>query len=74
MGVSVARISQIDHGEGATLDVIARYVEALGRGLRRPHPTHAGQRQPGQCGGVVVSGGGSGETVSTRSQESRTFP
>lgn len=30
MGVSVARVSQIEHGEGATLDVIARYVEALG--------------------------------------------
>jgi ribosome-binding protein aMBF1 (putative translation factor) len=30
MGVSVARVSQIEHGESATLDVIARYVEALG--------------------------------------------
>ncbi|MEU3346872.1 helix-turn-helix transcriptional regulator [Streptomyces sp. NPDC006700] len=30
MGVSVARSSRIEHGEGATLDVIARYVEALG--------------------------------------------
>jgi hypothetical protein len=30
MGVSIARVSQIEHGEGATLDVIARYVEALG--------------------------------------------
>ncbi|WP_229839988.1 helix-turn-helix domain-containing protein [Streptomyces roseolilacinus] len=32
-GVSVARISRIEHGEGATaLDVTARYVEALGGG------------------------------------------
>jgi ribosome-binding protein aMBF1 (putative translation factor) len=30
MGISVARVSQIEHGESATLDVIARYVEALG--------------------------------------------
>jgi transcriptional regulator with XRE-family HTH domain len=30
MGVSVARISQIEHGEVASFDVIARYVEALG--------------------------------------------
>ncbi|MDH6225892.1 transcriptional regulator with XRE-family HTH domain [Streptomyces sp. MJP52] len=30
MGVSVARVSQIEHGETATLEVIARYVEALG--------------------------------------------
>lgn len=30
MGVSIARVSQIEHGEATTLDVIARYVEALG--------------------------------------------
>ncbi|MDX6743513.1 helix-turn-helix transcriptional regulator [Actinocorallia sp. A-T 12471] len=30
MGVSVARVSQIEHGEHAALDVIARYVQALG--------------------------------------------
>jgi ribosome-binding protein aMBF1 (putative translation factor) len=30
MGVSVARISQIEHGEVTSFDVIARYVEALG--------------------------------------------
>jgi ribosome-binding protein aMBF1 (putative translation factor) len=30
MGVSVAQVSQIEHGEIASLDVIARYVEALG--------------------------------------------
>lgn len=30
MGVSIARLSQIEHGEAATLDVIARYIEALG--------------------------------------------
>jgi ribosome-binding protein aMBF1 (putative translation factor) len=30
MGVSVARVSQIEHGEVATFEVIARYVEALG--------------------------------------------
>ena len=30
MGVSVARISQIEHGEVTSIDVIARYVEALG--------------------------------------------
>jgi DNA-binding XRE family transcriptional regulator len=30
MGVSIARVSQIEHGEVASLDVIARYVEALG--------------------------------------------
>jgi DNA-binding XRE family transcriptional regulator len=30
LGVSIARISQIEHGEVASLDVIARYVEALG--------------------------------------------
>ncbi|WP_328561690.1 helix-turn-helix transcriptional regulator [Streptomyces coelicoflavus] len=30
MGVSIARVSQIKHGEVATLDVIARYVEELG--------------------------------------------
>jgi ribosome-binding protein aMBF1 (putative translation factor) len=31
MGVSVARISQIEHGELASFDMIARFVEALGR-------------------------------------------
>jgi ribosome-binding protein aMBF1 (putative translation factor) len=30
MGVSIARISQIEHGEVTSFDVIARYVEALG--------------------------------------------
>jgi ribosome-binding protein aMBF1 (putative translation factor) len=30
MGLSVARISQIEHGEVASFEVIARYVEALG--------------------------------------------
>ncbi len=30
MGVSVARISQIEHGEVASFEIIARYVEALG--------------------------------------------
>lgn len=30
MGISVARVSQIEHGEAATLEVVARYVEALG--------------------------------------------
>ena len=30
MGVSVARVSQIEPGEVTSLEVIARYVEALG--------------------------------------------
>ena len=30
MGVSVARVSQIEHGEVASFEVSARYVEALG--------------------------------------------
>jgi ribosome-binding protein aMBF1 (putative translation factor) len=30
MGVSIARVSEIEHGEVSALDVIARYVEALG--------------------------------------------
>ncbi len=30
MGVSIARVSQIEHGEVASFEVIARYVEALG--------------------------------------------
>jgi ribosome-binding protein aMBF1 (putative translation factor) len=30
MGVSVARISQIEHGDVTSFEVIARYVEALG--------------------------------------------
>ena len=30
MGVSVARVSQIEHGEATSFEVIARYVEALG--------------------------------------------
>jgi transcriptional regulator with XRE-family HTH domain len=30
MGVTVARISQIEHGEVTSFEVIARYVEALG--------------------------------------------
>ncbi|MFC9914751.1 helix-turn-helix domain-containing protein [Streptomyces sp. NPDC127197] len=29
MGVSIARVSQMEHGEGATFDVIARHIEAL---------------------------------------------
>jgi ribosome-binding protein aMBF1 (putative translation factor) len=33
MGVSVARVSQIEHGEVTPLEVIARYVEALGARL-----------------------------------------
>jgi hypothetical protein len=30
MGISVARVSQIEHGEVISFEVIARYVEALG--------------------------------------------
>jgi ribosome-binding protein aMBF1 (putative translation factor) len=30
MGVTVARVSQIEHGEVTSFEVIARYVEALG--------------------------------------------
>jgi predicted XRE-type DNA-binding protein len=30
MGISVARISQIEHGEVSSFEVIARYIEALG--------------------------------------------
>jgi ribosome-binding protein aMBF1 (putative translation factor) len=30
MGVSVARVSQIEHGDVISFEVIARYVEALG--------------------------------------------
>jgi DNA-binding XRE family transcriptional regulator len=30
LGVSIARVSQIEHGEVASFEVIARYVEALG--------------------------------------------
>jgi transcriptional regulator with XRE-family HTH domain len=30
MGVSIARVSQIEHGEVTSIEVIARYVEALG--------------------------------------------
>ncbi|MFK4099289.1 hypothetical protein ACI2L1_04230 [Streptomyces sp. NPDC019531] len=33
MGVGIARVSRIEHGEVATPDVIARYVEALGSRL-----------------------------------------
>lgn len=30
MGVSIARVSQIEHGEVSSFEVIARYIEALG--------------------------------------------
>jgi hypothetical protein len=30
MGVSIARVSQIEHGEVTSFEVIAPYVEALG--------------------------------------------
>src|SRR5579875_1499113 len=30
MGVSVARVSQIEHGKVTSFEIIARYVEALG--------------------------------------------
>ena len=30
LGVSIARVSQIEHGEVTSFEVIARYVEALG--------------------------------------------
>jgi transcriptional regulator with XRE-family HTH domain len=30
MGVTVARVSQIEHGDVTSFEVIARYVEALG--------------------------------------------
>ncbi|HXL91443.1 MAG TPA: helix-turn-helix transcriptional regulator [Streptosporangiaceae bacterium] len=30
LGVSIARVSQIEHGEVSSFEVIARYVEALG--------------------------------------------
>jgi ribosome-binding protein aMBF1 (putative translation factor) len=30
MGISIARVSQIEHGEVTSFEVIARYVEALG--------------------------------------------
>ncbi|MBU2667727.1 helix-turn-helix transcriptional regulator [Actinoplanes bogorensis] len=34
MGVSVARVSQIEAGDVSTHDVLARYIEALGGTLR----------------------------------------
>jgi ribosome-binding protein aMBF1 (putative translation factor) len=34
MGVTVARVSQIEHGEVTSFEVIARYVEALGGRLK----------------------------------------
>jgi len=40
MGVSVARISQIEHGEVSSFEVIARYIEALG-GVWTSSPTSA---------------------------------
>ena len=52
MGVSVARVSQIEHGEFTSFEVIARYVEALGmpagprRRFRRPDHPAARQRHP----------------------------
>jgi DNA-binding XRE family transcriptional regulator len=30
LGVSIARVSQIEHGEVTSFEIIARYVEALG--------------------------------------------
>lgn len=30
LGISIARVSQIEHGEVTSFEVIARYVEALG--------------------------------------------
>jgi DNA-binding XRE family transcriptional regulator len=30
MGVTPGRVSQIEHGEVATIDAVARYIEALG--------------------------------------------
>ncbi len=33
MGVTIARVSQIEHGEVTSIEVIARYVEALGGSL-----------------------------------------
>ncbi|WP_206439686.1 helix-turn-helix domain-containing protein [Streptomyces scabichelini] len=59
MGVSIARVSQIEHGKVATLDVVARYVEALGGRLDLvadfgDHTgTYAGEWRPGQRGCVA---------------------
>ena len=50
MAVTPGRVSQIERGEVATIDAIARYIEALGwaarpgRYLRRPHPDGRYQR------------------------------
>ena len=59
MGVSVARVSQIEHGEVTSFEVVARYVEALGGRLdlvadfgdpRRAPPRHApGPGTPDAC-------------------------
>lgn len=32
MGVTPGRVSQIERGEAATIDAVARYIEALGAG------------------------------------------
>src|SRR6266581_53607 len=56
LGVSIARISQIEHGEVTSFEVIARYVEALGgrldlvadfgdRTVRLPVSESTGRRQ-----------------------------
>ena len=69
MGVSVPRVSQIEHGEVTSFEVIARYVEALGGRLDlvadfgdgiRPAARHQHhyRRIPADslCTGVVHSG------------------
>ena len=59
MRVSIARVSQIERGEVATLDVVARYAEAFGGRLDLvadfgdPRGAYAGERRSGQRGSVV---------------------
>jgi len=55
MGVAKSRISQIERGEVSTIDVIARYVQALGGQIQisavyrpGPGPLTAGQTEGGQ--------------------------
>ncbi len=55
MSVSIARVSQIEHGEVASFEVIARYVEGAGRApgpsrrLRRPDCAAACQHHRDRC-------------------------
>ncbi|MFB4292843.1 helix-turn-helix domain-containing protein [Nonomuraea sp. ATR24] len=58
MGVTKARVSQIERGEVSSVDVVARYVEAIGGRLELTASFPGATYKPRRLGSAVIGAGG----------------